>query len=305
MSPFMPPQASTYASGVDAVYYFVIWASVISGVLMLGAMSYFVVKYRRKTNTDKTPYITHNHLFEFLWSFIPLVLFLSMFAWGAVVYYGQRKMPEGALEIHVTARQWSWEFEYKNGKTESDLYVPAGVPVKLLMTSVDVLHSLYVPSFRMKQDVVPGTYSAVWFQATGPGEFQLFCTEFCGTNHSKMLAKVKVLPLEDFNAWLNGGGGAESLADRGKKLYGVKGCAACHSIDGSKVIGPTFKGVFGRSENLADGSQITVDENYIRESILTPQAKMVAGYPPTMPPFQGALSEDDLKALIEFLKEQK
>lgn len=305
MGSFMPPQASTYAHHVDTVYAFLLWSSLFSGIIMLGGMTYFLLKYRRKTDKDKTPYITHNHTLEFLWSFIPLVLFMVMFAWGAVVYYMQRKMPEGALEVLVTARQWSWEFEYRNGKSEAELIVPANRPVKLIMTSQDVIHSFYVPSFRMKQDVVPGMYSNVWFQATEKGEFQVFCTEFCGTNHSKMLSKVKVMEPTEFDNWLKGGGGEQTLADKGFNLTKTKGCVACHSVDGSKVIGPTFKGVFGRKENMADGSSVTVDENYIRESILTPQAKLVAGYPPTMPPFQGVLSEDEIKALVEYLKSVK
>jgi cytochrome c oxidase subunit II len=302
MGSFMPPQASTYAHHVDAVYAFLLWSSLFSGIIMLGGMAYFLLKYRRKTDKDKTPYITHNHTLEFLWSFLPLVLFMVMFAWGAVVYYWQRKMPEGALEVLVTARQWSWEFEYRNGKQDAELFVPANTPVKLIMMSQDVIHSLYVPSFRMKQDVVPGMYTAVWFQATEKGEFQIFCTEFCGTNHSKMLSKVHVMEPSEFDAWLKGGAGGQTLADKGFALTKTKGCIACHSADGSKVIGPTFKGIFGRSEAMADGSTITVDENYIRESILTPQAKLVAGFPPTMPPFQGVLDEDQIKAIIEYLK---
>ncbi len=211
------------------------------------------------------------------------------------------------MEVSVTGVQWRWDFEYKNGKkSTNEFYVPVGVPIKLLMTSADVIHSFYVPSFRMKQDVVPGTYTQAWFQAKETGVFQVFCTEFCGLQHSAMLAKVHVVEKPEFDKWLMGDPDINlPPAERGKKLYGLKGCNACHSLDGSKVVGPTFKGIWGRDEELADGSHIKVDENYVAESILNPNAKMVKGYPPSMPSFQGVVNEGELKALIEYLKTVK
>ena len=304
MNSNMPPQISTFAADVDNLYFLLLWSSLISAVIMIGAMIYFVLKYNRKSPNDKTAYISHNAILEFLWSFIPLVLFMSVFVWGWVVYYKQRNAPEGAMEVHVTGRQWLWEFEYKNGKKmTNELHVPVGVPVKLLMTSADVIHSFYVPSFRQKQDVVPGMYSTTWFEAKEKGIYQVFCTEFCGTNHSAMLAKVHVVDQADFDKWMGADPNAgKSLAERGADLYKVKGCNACHSIDGSKIIGPTFKGAWGREGQYADGSKGTVDENYIRESILNPQAKLVAGYPPNMPSFQGVLNDEEIKSIIEFMK---
>jgi cytochrome c oxidase subunit II len=224
-----------------------------------------------------------------------------------MIYYDQRTMPKDAMEISVTAQKWRWDFEYKNGKKAStEFYVPVGVPVRLLMTSVDVIHSFYVPSFRMKQDVVPGMYSNVWFQAKETGVFQLFCTEFCGTNHSAMLGKVHVVDRLEFDKWVGGDPDAKlPPAERGAKLYTNKQCNTCHSIDGSKIIGPTFKGIWGREEELSDGSKVKVDENYVMESMMNPQAKIVKGFPPSMPPFQGSLTVDETKAIIEFLKTVK
>ena len=303
----LPPQISTYASDWDAAYVFLVWASLISGIIMLGGMVYFIWKYGRKTEGDKTAYISHNALLEFLWSFIPFILFMGIFVWGWIVYFEQRTMPADAMEVSVTGVQWRWDFEYKNGKkATNELYVPVGIPVKLMMTSADVIHSFYVPSFRMKQDVVPGMYSHVWFQAKEPGVFQIYCTEFCGTSHSAMLAKVHVVEKNEFDKWVAGDPDANlPPMERGKKLYTLKGCNACHSLDGAKVVGPTFKGVFGREEELADGSKIKVDENYIIESILSPQVKLVKGFPPSMPTFQGVVNESEMKAIIEFLKSVK
>ncbi len=305
MNSVMPPQASTFANDVDLLYSFQIWASLISGVILLGGMFYFIWKYKRRTDTDKVAYITHNHALEFLWSFIPLVLFLAMFVWGAVVYYKQRNMPADGIEIHVTGRQWSWEFEYKNGLKSAELIVPIGKPVKLVMTSTDVLHSFFIPSFRQKQDVIPGRYSSLWFEATKKGVFQIYCAEFCGTAHSAMLSKLKVVDQKEFHDLMTGAGGEKSIADKGKDLYNIKGCVACHNTTDATKIGPGFKGLFGKKRDFADGSSVTADENYIRDSLLNPQAKIVKGFPPSMPTFQGSLEEEEIKSIIEFIKTLK
>lgn len=307
MNSNMPPAISTFAADWDNAYQFIVWASLFSGIIMLGGMIYFILKYNRKSANDKTAYISHNQVLEFLWSFIPFVLFMGIFVWGWVIYHKQRNPPDDAMEISLTAYQWRWDFEYKNGKkSTNEFFVPVGTPVKLLMTSADVLHSFYIPSFRMKQDVVPGRYAQVWFQAIETGVFQVFCAEFCGTSHSAMLAKVHVVSKPEFDKWLVGDADAGlPPAERGKKLYTLKGCNACHSIDGAKVVGPTFKGIWGREEELADGTKIKVDENYVSESILNPQAKLVKGFPPSMPTFQGVVNEVEMKALIEFLKTVK
>lgn len=304
-SSFAPIDATKIAGEWDSLYKFLLVSSLISCVLLIGGMIYFVTKYRRKTDNDKTPYISHNSFLEFLWSFIPLVLFLIMFAWGWQIYHDMRNPPANAKEIHVYGQQWLWQFEYKNGKKlNNEFVVPVGVPIKLIMTSKDVLHSFYVPSFRIKQDVVPGRYSTLWFQAEKLGEFHVFCTEYCGIDHSRMLAKLKVVPQADYEKWL-----AENDAlagSPGAGLYNDKGCVACHSLDGSPKVGPSFKGLFGKKRPIEDGPEVIADENYIRESIVNPTAKTAKGFPKgVMPSFQGQLSEEDLTAVIEFIKSQK
>jgi cytochrome c oxidase subunit 2 len=306
-SAFMPPAGTALATEYDNLYSFLIWSSFIACAILIGGMIYFVLKYKRKTNNDKTPYISHNTFLEFLWSFIPLVIFMVCFAWGWVVYHHMRTMPEDALEVHVFGQQWSWSFEYKSGKASTnEFYVPVGRPVKLIMTSKDVIHSFFIPSMRIKQDVIPGTYTAIWFNAEKTGDYQIFCTEYCGAAHSNMLAKMHVVPVADYEKWLQESDEGLSMAERGQKLFNDKGCVACHSTDGSTKVGPSWKGLFGSERELADGSKAKGDENYIRESILNPNARVVKGFPSgVMPTFQGQLSEEQLNALVEFIKTLK
>jgi cytochrome c oxidase subunit 2 len=305
---FMPPEATEIAGQVDSLYSFLLWSSLVSCLILIGGMIFFVWKYKRKTNTDKTPYISHNTFLEFLWSFIPLVFFLGFFAWGWWVYHEMRRMPENALEIHVFGRQWSWEFVYKSGKTSgSEFVVPVNTPVKLIMTSRDVLHSFYIPSMRIKQDVVPGMYTTLWFNSNKIGDFQIFCAEYCGTSHSGMLAKMKVVTMPEYEKWIQENEEGMTLAQKGQKYYSDKGCVACHTVDGTPKVGPTWKGLFGQAGHVVDdGQTVTVDENYIRESILNPNAKIVKGFSKgVMPTFQGQITEDQLNALIEFIKSLK
>ncbi|MEZ0393102.1 MAG: cytochrome c oxidase subunit II [Pseudobdellovibrionaceae bacterium] len=303
----MPPKATNIADQVDNLYSFLLWSSLVSCIILIGGMIYFVMKYKRKTDNDKTPYISHNTFLEFLWSFIPLVFFLGFFAWGWWVYHQMRHMPENALEVHVFGRQWSWEFVYKSGKTAgSEFVVPVNTPVKLIMTSRDVLHSFYIPSMRIKQDVIPGQYTTLSFNSEKIGDFQIFCTEYCGTTHSGMLAKMKVVPQADYEKWIQENEEGLTLAQKGQKYYTDKGCVACHSLDGSPKVGPTWKGIFGHEHEMDDGGKVKADENYLRESILNPNAKVVKGFAKgVMPTFQGQLSEDQVNALIEFMKSLK
>lgn len=304
---FMPVAGSEVAEKLDSLYSFLLISSAISCVLLIGGMIYFAVKYRRKSANDKTAYITHNHFLEFLWSFIPFVLFMVVFAWGWWIYDESRDFPEDAFEVHVVGKQWAWEYLYKSGRQSVDLVVPQNRPVKLIMTSQDVLHSFFIPSMRVKQDVLPGRYTAIWFESKLAGEFNVFCTEYCGTKHSNMISMMKVLPEAEFEEWLaNDPTKGMSLAEQGQNLLKLKGCVACHSSDGSRVIGPTFKGLWNAKREFADGSNALADANYIRESILNPNAKIVKTYPAgAMPTFQGQIKEAEITAIIEYFKSLK
>lgn len=331
---FMPPQATEIASHIDAIYAFLLWSSLISFVLLIGGMIVFVFKYKRRGPNDKTAYITHNHTLEFLWSFIPFCVFIFSFAWGWIVFHQMRSMPENGLEIHVVAKKWDWRFIYKNGrevisgidndgnKTPATMVVPLGRPVKLIMASEKVnpasnedpkdrpvIHSFYVPAFREKQDVVPGRYTTLWFQPTMLGTFNVFCAEYCGEGHYSMRAAVKVVKPEEYEEWLSGeaagAGPTLSMADKGKAIYASRACIGCHSVNGSASTGPTWKGIWG-SMVATDKGTVKVDENYVRESILEPNAKIVNGFQGgIMPSFAGQLKDDDIAAVIEFIKTLK
>ena len=332
-STFMPPAATKTAADVDSIYAFLLIASLISFILLIGGMCYFVYKYQRRSATDKTAYITHDYRLEFAWSFVPFLIFMFVFVWGWKVYNDMRTVPEGALEVQVMAKKGDGRFGYKSGKvvtagldakgqkTPATLVVPAGQPVKLVMGSEKisessndpldrpVLHSFFLPAARIKQDVVPGRYTTLWFNLDQPGEYWVFCAEFCGAGHSAMKALVKAVPPADFEKWLaSEGGGTLSLADRGRELYAANACIGCHTADGSKSVGPTFKGLWGMKQHKIEGGSVVVDENYIRESILDPNAKISAGFAASkgvMPVFAGTLSEDDINAIIEFIKSLK
>ena len=311
-STFMPVAGTEIARQVDGLYEFLLVISAIGFVILIGGMCYFVFRYKRQSATAKSAYITHDSRLEFLWSFIPFVFFIASFAWGWYIYNNMRSVPDNALEVLVTARQWSWAYTYKSGKKSVDLYVPAGRPVKLILSSEDVLHSYFVPSFRVKQDAVPGRYTMLWFDAEKPGEYTVFCTEYCGALHSGMLSKIKVLPEAEFEAWLSGGpvlaAGEKglSLEDQGKKLYKERTCQQCHAIDGKAGIGPAFNGLFGSTVVMNDGSSLKADENYLRESILNSQAKIKKGFEPgKMPVFAGQFEDSEIAALIAFIKSLK
>lgn len=299
----MPVPGSEIARQVDSLYTFLLITSAIGCLLLIGGMIYFALKYRRKTEEDKTPYITHSHILEFLWSFIPFVLFMVVFGWGWWIYDQMRSFPEDAFEVHVVGKKWSWEFQYKSGRTSPELVVPVGKPVKLIMTSMDVLHSFFVPSMRVKQDVIPSRYTALWFEPELEGEFNIFCTEYCGTEHSSMITKMQVVSQEEFEEWLaNDPMKGLTMAEFGEKTVKAKGCVACHNLDASRKVGPGFKGIWGAQREFTDGTSAIADENYIRESILNPNAKIVKTYAPGMPTFQGQIKDKEISAIIEYLK---
>jgi cytochrome c oxidase subunit II len=308
---WMPPQASTVAANTDALFYFIYYLCLIFFVLIVGAMIYFVVKFRKKEGQpEKSSDLRGNHTLEIIWSVVPGILLIVIFAWGFKDWVKKVIPPNNTLDVKVTGQKWNWAFDYSlSGVNSSNLVVPEGTPVRLTMISKDVLHSFFVPAFRVKRDVLPGRYSVMWFEPTQKGEFPVLCTEYCGTSHSEMLSKVKVVSKEEFDQWIADGGdlGGAGVppAELGAKLYEAKGCNACHSIDGSRKVGPSFKGVYGRSVSYADGSSGTSDENYIRQSILEPNAKVVQGYAPVMPSYQGQLNEKQITAIIEYMKTLK
>lgn len=304
---FMPEQGTEIAKQVDNLYGFLLVVSFISCAILIGGMVYFAIKYKRKTANDKTAYITHDTRLEVLWSVVPLIIFLFVFAWGWVVYHDMRTMPKDALEVHVTGKQWAWTVEYKNGVRSTEMVVPVNKDVKIILASEDVIHSFFVPSFRIKQDAVPGRYTTLWFRAEKLGDFHVFCTEYCGTSHSGMITRLKVVSQEDFDKWLTDESeiGSLPLAQRGAKIFQTRACASCHNVDNPAVkIGPSLYKKWGMEEELDGGGKVTVDENYVRESILESQAKIVKGFakPSQMPAFQGQLSEGELTALIEYIK---
>jgi cytochrome c oxidase subunit 2 len=336
----IPVAATDVAHSWDQIYWFLIWISAFFFVGIVLAMIIFAVKYRKSVH-PKSKYI-HGHTgLEIVWTVIPTILVLWIFWWGWNVYKEMTHAPADAMEIHVVAKQWMWQFVYKNGTSSiGDLYVPVNKPVKLVMSAEDVLHSMFIPNFRVKSDVVPGMYTYVWFEAKIPGIHQIFCTEYCGTSHSGMLGRVVVLTPEQWKDWMLGKkidvdslaadptypgyranhlgeglptaaaadgkpAGQLSLAEKGKGLTVSKGCVACHSADGSKLVGPSYKGIFGHEVKLADGSTVTVDENYIRESIENPTAKVVEGFAPSMPPYKGLVTEEEITNIVEYIKSLK
>lgn len=306
-SAFMPPAATDIAAQVDNLYSFLLWTSGIACAIVIGGMIYFVLKYKRKTNNDKTAYISHNAFLEFLWSFIPLVIFLAVFAWGWYIYHQMRQVPENALEVHVYGKQWAWEFVYKSGKiSTNEFYVPVNTPIKLIMNSKDVIHSFYIPSMRIKQDVVPGRYTFLWFDSKKLGDFHIFCTEYCGDAHAAMIGRMKVVSQDEYEKWLQINEANMTIEERGQKYYNDFTCVACHSTDGTRKVGPSFKGLYNSERTFTDGSKAIADENFIRESILNPNVRIAAGYTAgVMPSLQGQLDEDKLNALIEFIKALK
>lgn len=305
---WLPPQASTFAGDVDAIFDFIYWLNVFFFVAITGAIIWFAVKYRRKSDDQlATSQVGHNTLIEATWTFVPLLIVIAIFVWGFRVFLDQSVAPDDAYEIKVTAKAWAWNYTYPNGTVTSELFAPEDTPIKLVMSSEDLLHSFFVPDFRVKSDVVPGRYTTVWFEAMEPGEHLVYCTEYCGNGHSNMMSKVVILTKEQFQEKYEKDfiDGDIPPAELGEKLWSSLGCSACHSLNGDKLVGPTWKGLFGSERQFEDGTTAKADENYMRESILQPANKVVKGYPPSMPSYQGQLKEVQIDALIAFMKTLK
>lgn len=305
--------ASLVSGDVDAVFLFILAICGFFFILTQGLLFYFALRYRRKKGEEaaETPYITGNQTLEVIWIVIPSLLLVAIFAYGLFVYIKMTTPIPGAAEVQVTASQFQWNFKYQDGRSSvNELRLPLNQPVKLIMTSRDVIHSLFIPDFRQKQDLLPGRYTYLYLVPKKAGTFDIYCAEYCGTGHSLMRATLIVMPLVEYDKWVQSErnklqAGTMTPADKGKALVESSGCLGCHSLDGTPKVGPTFKGIFGRTVQLADGRTVTADEEYLRESIVEPNEDLVQGFQPIMPPYQATLKGDDLAAVITYLKSLK
>jgi cytochrome c oxidase subunit 2 len=288
---------------VDAVYFYLSGVTLFFSLLISAVLIFFVIRYRRRTPYEIPRPIAGSHKLETVWTIIPFLISMTIFAWGARVYFEQYRPPENAIEVYVVAKQWMWKIQHSTGQREiNELHVPVGRKVKLIMTTEDVIHDFFVPAFRIKADVVPGKYTSEWFEATKPGTYHLFCAEYCGMNHSGMIGSVIVMEPREFDNWLSGNAGNQTPAVAGQQLYQSLGCVSCHGANGEGGRGPALVGLFGRQQQLTNGQIVKADEAYIRESIINPQAKIVQGFGPIMPTFQGQITEDQLVQLLAFVK---
>jgi len=301
--PLVPDSASTFSWKVDALYFYLSGVTLFFTLLISLVLIFFVIRYRRRTPYEIPRPIAGSHKLETLWTVIPFLISMTMFVWGARVYFDQYKPPENAIEVYVVAKQWMWKLQHATGQREiNELHVPVGRKIKLIMTTEDVIHDFFVPAFRTKADVIPGRYRTVWFEATKPGRYHLFCAEYCGMNHSGMTGSIIVMEPREFDDWLSGNVGSTTPAAAGQQLFQTLGCASCHGANGEGGRGPTLAGAFGKTVQLQGGGTVLFDEGYVRESITNPQAKLVQGFGPIMPTFQGQVSEDQLVQLIAFIK---
>ncbi|MGH9803737.1 MAG: cytochrome c oxidase subunit II [Candidatus Acidiferrales bacterium] len=300
--PIFPDQASSIARRVDLLYYFLTAVALLFSGLIFLTVFYFAVKYRQHS-PDERPQPIHGSLtLEIVWSVIPLVLTMVMFFWGATLFYEIRTAPSDAATLYVVGKQWMWKIQHPEGQREiNQLHVPVGRPVRLVMTSEDVIHSFFIPAFRIKMDVLPGRYTDLWFTATKPGTYHLFCAEYCGTKHSGMRGSVVVLEPADYQAWLTGAPAGETPEIAGGRLFRQFNCHTCHEA-GPTSRGPSLHEIFGKTVRLRTGETVAVDDGYLRESILLPAAKVVAGYDPVMPTYQGQISEEGVMQLIAYIK---
>src|SRR5947207_8129980 len=300
--PFIPESASTFSGDVDALYFYISGVTVFFTLLISLVIIFFVIRYRRRNAFEIPRPIEGSMKLETLWSVIPLLIAMSIFVWGAKVYFTQYRPPKNAMEVYVVGKQWMWKFQHATGQREiNELHIPVGRKIKLIMTTEDVIHDVFVPAFRIKADVVPGKYTSEWFEATKPGRYHFFCAEYCGMNHSGMGGWVTVMEPTDFDNWLSGNINSESPATAGRQIYESLGCVTCHGANAEGGRGPALLGVFGSKVVLNNSQNVTADEAYVRESILNPQAKIVSGFGPIMPSFQGQVKEEQHLQLVAYV----
>ena len=301
-TPLFPEAASTMATRVDALYFFLVGLAAFFSLLIAGLITYYSLKYRRRSPRAIGAQSHGNLLLELAWTAIPLLITMVIFVWGAGLYFAMSRPPDDALDIYVVGKQWMWKFQHLDGQREiNELHVPADRDVRLIATSEDVIHDWFVPAFRVKADVIPGRYVNIWFRATKPGRYHLFCAEYCGTKHSGMTGQVVVMKPRDYELWLSGGETGGTLASAGERLFVDLACNTCHRPD-SQGRGPVLDGLIGRTVMLQSGESVVADEAYVRESILNPSAKITAGYQPIMPTFQGLVTEEQVLQIIEYVK---
>lgn len=308
---WLPNAGSELAKSIDGLFMFIMWTSVISVMLIFVAAAWICWKYKggsRDENRAALSQEDHSTVLEVVWSVLPMFFLVTVFVWGFKDFVALRTSPKDSIEIYATGAKWKWTFKYPSGHVDTKLHVPQGKNVRILIKSVDVLHSLFIPEYRVKMDAVPGRYTELWFKPEQAGTSPIFCTEYCGTQHSDMLSEITVHAGDGYEKWL---AEMEKRIDAlppvelGELMYKQFGCGACHSTDGTKGTGPSFKGVWGKTETLADGRSIVVDENYVRDSIMEPMKDIVQGYPPQMPSFKGQLSDKKVDGIIEYLKTLK
>ena len=301
-TPLFPVSASTMAPRVDALYFFLLGVSGFFSLLIAGLIVYYAVRFRRRAPDAIGARIAGGMVLEIGWTVIPLLITLVIFFWGASVFFAMARPPDDTLNVYVVGKQWMWKFQHLNGQREiNELHVPLGRAVKLIMTSEDVIHDVFVPGFRVKADVIPGRFTQLWFQPTKPGRYHLFCAEYCGTRHSGMVGEVVVMEPDDFQRWLSSGSTSGSLASAGAKLFADLACNTCHRPD-TQTRGPLLDGIYGKTVTLQGGSTAIADEAYLREAILNPGARLRAGFQPIMPAYQGVVTEDGVAQMIEYIK---
>lgn len=300
--PIFPDQASTMATQVDHLYFFLTAFSVLICAIVFLPLIFFSFRYRRGHRANRSPLRISTMKLEVTWTVIPLLIAMGMFAWGARVYFDIQVLPQDAMQINVIGKQWMWKLQHPEGNREiNELHVPVGRNVKLVMGSEDVIHSFFIPEFRVKQDVVPGRFTTVWFKATRVGEFHIFCSQYCGKDHSRMIGTVQVMAPNDFQAWLHNSATGDTLAQSGARLFRELGCSGCHVGNGT-VRAPRIEGLYGKLVPLQTGEIVTADDSYIRDSILLPNSQVAAGYAPVMPTFQNRITEEELFQLIAYIK---